>query len=97
MEKASKVSLVKIRKSMTKANRRINGSCLKEEKKQIEVKAGNYFKGEGIVSSYGSHKSCKRKEGKFLKERKGFLMAQEKQKVVITQKKHLLTKGGCSF
>ena len=32
MGKASQLSLVKIRKSTTKANRRINGSCLKAEK-----------------------------------------------------------------
>ena len=95
--KAIQLSLVKIRKSMTKANRRIKGSFLKATKKQTKVKAGKYFKGEGVVSSYGAQKNCKRKEGKFLKERKGFLMAQEKQKVVITQKRHLFTKGGCSF
>ena len=29
LEKASQLALVKIRKSMTKANKRINGSCLK--------------------------------------------------------------------
>ena len=29
MRKASQLALVKIRKSMTKENRRINGSCLK--------------------------------------------------------------------
>ena len=66
----------------------------KSSKKQIEVKAGKYFKGEGTVSSYGSRKIYKRKAGKFLKERKSFLMTQEKQKAVITQKSHLLTKGG---
>ena len=71
--KASQLSLVKIRKSMTKASKRIKGSFLKEEK-QKEVKAGNFFK-----------------------ERKSFLMSQEKHKVVITQKRHLLTKGGHSF
>ena len=43
MGKASQLSLVKIRKSMTKASKRIKGSFLKEEK-QKEVKAGNFFK-----------------------------------------------------
>ena len=81
MGKASQIALVKITKSMTKANRRINGSFLKvvkSSKKQTEVKVGKYFKGEGAVSSYGSQKSCKRKAGKFFKERKSFLMTQEK-------------------
>ena len=32
--KASKLALVKIRKSMTKTNRRIKGSCLKVEKRR---------------------------------------------------------------
>ena len=93
MGKARQLALVKIRKSMTKENRRIKVSCLKVVEKQTEVKAGKYFKGEGIVSSYGAQKSCKRKAGKFLKERKSFLMAHEKHKVVITQKRHLFTKG----
>ena len=69
----------------------------KSSKKQTEVKAGNSFKGEGVASSYGSQKSCKRQARNFLKERKSFLMTQEKQKAVITQKKHILTKGGRSF
>ena len=69
----------------------------KSSKKQTEVKAGKYFKGEGAASSYGSQKRCKRKVGKLLKERKSFPMTQEKQIVFITQKRHLLTKGGHSF
>ena len=62
---------------MTKASMRIKGSFLKAEK-QIEVKSGKYFKGEGAAYSYGAQKSCKRKAGKFFKERKSFLMTQEK-------------------
>ena len=50
--KGSQLSLVKIRKSMTKENRRIKGSCLKSVEMRTEVKEGNYFKGEGGVSSY---------------------------------------------
>ena len=65
--KASQLALVKIRKSMTKANRRIKGSFLKAAEKQTEVKAGNSFKGEGAVSSYGVQKICKRKARKLLK------------------------------
>ena len=84
--KYSQLALVKIKKSMTKTNRRIKGSCLQAAEKKTEVKVGKYFKGDGVVSSYGAQKSCKRKEGKFLKEIKGFLMTQEKQKVVITQR-----------
>ena len=82
---------------MTKENRTIKGSCLKAAEKKTEVKERNYLKGEGVISSYGAQKICKRKEGKFLKGKNSFLMSQEKQKAVITQKKHLLTKGGCSF
>ena len=69
----------------------------KSSKKKTEVKAGKDFKGEGTVSSYGYQKSCKRKAGKFFKERKSFFMTQEKQKAVITQKRNILTKGGHSF
>ena len=72
---------------MTKANKRIKGSFLKATKKQTEVKERKYFKGEGVVSSYGAQKICKRKAGKFLKGNNSFFMSQEKQKVVITQKK----------
>ena len=71
--KASQISLVKIRNSMTKESKRINGSFLKEEK------------------------ADRGKAGKFFKERKSFLMTQEKQKAVITQKRQLLIKGGHSF
>ena len=81
---------------MTKASKRIKESFLKEEKID-RGKKGKYFKGEGIVSSYGAQKIHKRKAGKFFKERKSFLMTHEKKKVVITQKRQLLTKGGCSF
>ena len=38
MGKASQLSLVKIRKSMTKENRRIKGSCLKAAEKHTRVK-----------------------------------------------------------
>ena len=72
--KASQLSLVKIRNSMTKARKRIKGSFLKAEKEE-RGKSRKVF---------------------FFKERKSFLMSQEKHKVVITQKRHLLTKGGCS-
>ena len=95
--KASQLALVKIRKSMTKSNRRVKGSFLKAAEKKTEVKVGNYFKGEGAISSYGAQKSCKRKEGNFLKERNSFLMTHEEQRVVINQKRQLLTKGGCNF
>ena len=81
---------------MTKASKGIKGSFLKVEK-VYRGKRGKYFKGEGMVSSYGAQKSCKRKSGKFLKERKSFLMTQEKKKAVITQKRKLLTKGGRNF
>ena len=40
--KASQLSLVKIRKSMTKANRRINGSCLKELKRRKREKRESF-------------------------------------------------------
>ena len=76
--KDSVLALVKIKNSMTKTNRRIKGSCLHAAEKKIEVKAGKYFKGDGVVSSYGAQKSCKRKEGKFFKERKSLLLTQEK-------------------
>ena len=79
---------------MKKENRRIKGSFLNATGKKIEGKARKYFKGEGTVSSYGAQKSCKRKAGKFFKERKSFLMTQEKQKAIITQKRKLLTKEG---
>ena len=82
---------------MTKANKRIKGSFLKAAKKQTEVKVRNSFKGEGAVSSYGAQKSCKRKARNFLKGKNSFFMSQETQKVVITQNKHILTKGGCSL
>jgi len=72
--KASKLSLVKIRKSMTKERKRIKGSFLKAEKAERGKSRKVIFK-----------------------ERKSFLMSQEKHKVVITQKRHLLTKGGRSF
>ena len=72
--KASQLSLVKIRKSMTKENRRIKGSCLKLVEKKEEVKVGKYSKWQGTVSSYGAQKICKRKAGKCFKERKSFLM-----------------------
>ena len=81
MGKASQLALVKIRKSIKKANRRINGSYLKA------IKSRKVFQREGLVCSYGSQKSYKRKAGKFLKERKSFLMTQEKKKVVIIQKR----------
>ena len=60
MGKASQLALVKIRKTMTKANRRIKGSCLNVEKID-RGKSRKYFKGEGSVSSYGAYKRCKRK------------------------------------
>ena len=82
---------------MTKENRRIKGSFLKAAEKQTKVKVRKSFKGKGVVSSYGAHKSCKRKAGKFLKGKNSFFMSQEKQKVVIAQKKNILTKGRCSF
>ena len=63
--KAIQLSLVKIRKSMTKANRRIKGSFLKAEKKQTKVKERKYLKGEGAVSSYGAHKVVREKQESF--------------------------------
>ena len=45
MGKASQLALVKIRKSMTKSNRRINGSCLKAKKSDRD-KSGKVFEGK---------------------------------------------------
>ena len=57
---------------MTKENRRIKGSCLKSVEKKMEVKEGNFFKGEGAVSSYGAQKSRKRKARFFFERKKQF-------------------------
>ena len=93
MGKASQLALVKIRKSMTKASKRIKGSFLKAEKED-KGKSRKVFQRGGHSFLLWNSKSCKKKEGNFLKERKSFLMTQEKQKDVITQKRKLLTKGG---
>ena len=44
MGKASHLALVEIRKSMTKENRRINGSCLKAVKIKHREKHESFFK-----------------------------------------------------
>ena len=82
---------------MTKAVRRIKGNYLKATENWIEVKEGKFCKGRAHFPLKELRKAVRRKEGKFLKAKNNFLMSQEKQKTIIAQEKHLLTKGGHSF
>ena len=82
---------------MTKAVKEIKGSFLKATEKKTEVKAGNFCKGRVNFPLRELRKDVRTKERNFLEGKHRFLRSQEKQKVFIKQKKHLLTKGGHSF
>ena len=59
----------------------------KSRRKEDRGKSRNFLRREGDLAIRELTKYTRRKAGKFLKERKSFLMTQEKQKVVINQKR----------
>ena len=82
---------------MTKTIKEIKGNCLNVAEKKTEVKARKFCKGRVNFPLRELRKVVRTKAEKFLEGKHSFLMSQEKQKVVIKQKQHILTKGGRSF
>ena len=72
--KASQLALVKIRKSMTKENRRIKGSFLKEVENKTEVKVGNYCKGRAYFPLKELRTLVRTKAENFWEGKHSFLM-----------------------